>query len=104
MTVLPARSIRAAPGGACTSPFRPTLVIFPFSTTNAEFSMLLPSPTISRDPTKSRAPDDCCDCDEAARTVVISATPNRPRCASIPPWVVRLMHPPSIRCFIERFS
>src|SRR5947208_14294564 len=50
ITVLPERSTRAAPGGACTSARRPTVVNRLFSTTNAEFSIVLPSPVMSRAP------------------------------------------------------
>ena len=54
MTVLPVRSTRVAPAGACTSPRRPTCVNWLCSTMNAEFSMgALPSPVISRAPSKT---------------------------------------------------
>ena len=54
ITVLPVRSTRAAPAGACTSPLRPTRVNRAFSTRNAEFSIgAPPSPAISRAPSNS---------------------------------------------------
>ena len=54
MTVLPVRSTRAAPGGAGTSPRRPTRVNRPFSTRNAESSIgAPPSPAIRRAPSYS---------------------------------------------------
>jgi hypothetical protein len=47
ITVLPARSTRTARGGGVSSPCRPTLTNAPFSTTNAERSTTVVSPTIS---------------------------------------------------------
>ena len=56
MTVLPVRSTRAAPSGACTSPRRPTEVNLPSCTTNAESSMGgASSPVISRAPSNKVA-------------------------------------------------
>src|SRR5262245_35700096 len=49
ITVLPPRSIRAAPAGAVTRPLPPTLVTIPFSTRKADPTIgPLPSPGISR--------------------------------------------------------
>ena len=57
MTVLPARSTRAAPAGTCTSPALPTWVKRPLSTMNAAFSMgALSSPTMSRAPSNTVTP------------------------------------------------
>ena len=53
MTVLPVKSTRAAPRGTCTSTRRPTEVNRLFSTMNAEFSMALPSPVMSRAPSNT---------------------------------------------------
>jgi hypothetical protein len=54
MTVLPVRSTRPAPEGAAIAPFRPTLVIVPRSTRNADCSIgALPVPEISRAPSYS---------------------------------------------------
>src|SRR5262245_54210862 len=56
MTVLPLRSTRAAPGGAATSPFRPTRLNLLFSTRNAAFSIgVTPSPKNSRAPSNNVA-------------------------------------------------
>src|SRR5262245_24998804 len=58
ITVLPARSTRAAPAGALTSPCRPTEVMRPLSTTTALFSMTgLRSPGISRAPSNTTTRD-----------------------------------------------
>ena len=57
MTVWPVRSTRAAPGGASTAPAAPTWVKRPSSTTNAAFSTVVPSPTMSRPPSNSTAPE-----------------------------------------------
>src|SRR5579871_608589 len=53
ITVLPVRSTRLAPGGTASSPFRPTAVNCVSATTNAEFSMVLPSPAMSLAPSKT---------------------------------------------------
>src|SRR6185295_6257497 len=50
MTDLPVRSTRAAPAGAATSPFFPTLVNLPPSMTKAPSSMTVPSPVITLAP------------------------------------------------------
>src|SRR5262249_31080710 len=50
MTVLPVRSTRVAPAGTNTSARRPAAMKRVPSTTNAAFSMTLPSPVISRAP------------------------------------------------------
>src|SRR5213083_3283816 len=61
MTVFPVKSIRAAPGGACISPFLPTLAKRSFSTTKAELSIgEPPSPMLSRAPSNSVALRVCC--------------------------------------------
>src|SRR5712671_562542 len=54
ITVLPERSTRRAPAGTVTSPRRPTATNLLFSITKAEFSIgVLPSPVISRAPSKT---------------------------------------------------
>src|ERR1700676_3764856 len=54
ITVLPVRSTRTAPSGGWCSPFLPTHVKLSPSTRNAELSIgALPSPTISRAPSKN---------------------------------------------------
>src|SRR6516165_1778820 len=50
ITVLPARSTRAAPGGGGSSPRRPTPTNRSLATMKAEFSMTPPSPVRSRAP------------------------------------------------------
>src|SRR5580765_2520165 len=57
ITVLPVRSTRTAPCGGWRSPFLPTQVKLSPSTRNAALSMgALPSPTISRAPSKNTGP------------------------------------------------
>src|SRR5262249_25072737 len=53
ITVLPARSMRVAPGGTSTSARRPTETKRLPSTTNDAFSMTLPSPVMRRAPSKT---------------------------------------------------
>ena len=60
ITVLPARSTRLAPAGACTSPALPTCVSLLPSTTNVALSMVCPSPTMSRAPSNTVAVDAGC--------------------------------------------
>src|SRR6185295_2534567 len=50
ITVFPARSTRVAPCGGCRCPCLPTHVNASPSTRKAAFSIVLPSPTISREP------------------------------------------------------
>ena len=53
ITVLPARLTRRAPAGTGTSPPRPTCMMRVPSTTNAAFSIAVPSPTISGAPSNT---------------------------------------------------
>src|SRR5690348_10228159 len=56
ITVLPVRSTCAAPAGLRTCPRRPTCANCVFSITNAESSITLPSPVMSRAPSNTVPP------------------------------------------------